>query len=60
MNNEEILKYLSVEDLCKGAILASKFEELIKTLNRIADASESIAQSLESLDKSGITTYPNN
>ncbi len=60
MNKEEILQYLSDEDLCKGAILANKFEELIKTLNRIADASESIAQSLDSLDKSGITTYPNN
>lgn len=60
MNNEEILKYLSVEELCKSVILVNKFEELIKTLNRIADASESIAQSLDDLDKSGITTYPNN
>lgn len=57
MNKEEILQYLSVEDLCKCVILVNKFEELIKTLNRIADASESIAQSLDNLDKSGITAW---
>ena len=41
-------------------ILATKFEELMETLNRIADASERIAHSLENLDKMGITTFPNN
>ncbi len=60
MSNENILKHLSDEDLCKLAFCASRFEELIKTLNRIADASESIAFSLESLNENGIRTFPNN
>ena len=60
MSNKDILKRLSDEDLCKGAILATKFEEFMKTLSRIADASESIAFSLECLNESGITTFPNN
>ena len=60
MNNEDILKHLSDEDLCKGAILATKFEELMETLNRIADASECIAHSLKNLDEMGITTFTNN
>ena len=51
MSEAEILKHLSDEDLCKSAILAVKFEELMKTLNRIADA-------LENLDRKGITIYP--
>lgn len=60
MNNEDILKHLSDEDLCKDTILATKFEELMETLNRIADASECIAHSLKNLDEMGITTFPNN
>lgn len=60
MSEAELLKHLSDEDLCKIAVLAVKFENLMKTLNRIADASERIAHSLESLDETGIRTFPNN
>ena len=60
MSNADILNHLSDDDLCKLSIYATKFENLIEVLNRIATASESIAHSLQSLDETGIRTFPNN
>lgn len=53
MHNEEMFSK-NLENV------VSKFEELTITLNKIADELGRIAHSLESLDESGIKTFPNN